>query len=269
MTRGMTILVAGLVLAAAGVLAAAIEPPPRTYVEDRAGVLSPETRNQLIGVLQELEQKTGARVIVLIVDTTGGEPIEQYSMARAERWKFGANQQGASVLILVAVKDRRYRFEVGYNWEDILPDSYVATVGREYFVPNFKAGNLDRGIREGTLAAARHIAQAKGVTLTGMPALGQADPRQALEPRLPPAPRGGGCCCCCGLPILLILLLALARRRRGGLFWGLLGGWLLSRSMNRGRGFGRGGGGFGDGGFGSFGGGGGGGFGGGGASGRW
>jgi len=229
--------------------AARIEAAPRTYVEDRANVLNAATKKQLIGLLQELEQKTTARVIVLTVATTGGMDIHQYAFERADQWKFGANRKSASVLIVVARNDRKYKIEVGYDYEGILPDGRVGEIGRKHFVPNFRANDYDTGILAATAAVAQVIAEDRGVRLTGVPKL--------LSLR-----KTGPMCGGALLPLLfIVLLLSSGRRNRGMLFWGLLAG-----SMLGGRG---GGGGFGGGGFGGFGGGGGGGFGGGGAGGSW
>ncbi|MBN1763698.1 MAG: TPM domain-containing protein, partial [Sedimentisphaerales bacterium] len=241
------------VILTAATFGAGIEPAPGTYVEDRAGVLDNQQKVQLIGLLQELEQKTKARLIVLTVDSTDGEDIQQYAFERADTWKFGANQKSASVLIVVAVGDRQYRIEVGYDWEGILPDGYVGQVGRDYFVPNFKAGRYGQGLFEATAVIAQKIAGESGVSLSGMPDI-----------RQPSRGRRGAPCCGSILPLLFILLmLGSGRRNRGMLFWGLLAGTLLSGNRHHGGG-GFGGGGFGGGGFGGFGGGGGGGFGGGG-----
>lgn len=235
--------------------AAGIEPAPKTYVTDRAGVIDPATEQKLTSLLQELEQKTGARIIVLTVQSTNGQDIGQFAFERADKWKLGANRKSASVLVVVAAKDRKYRFEVGYDWEGVLTDGYVGQVGREYFVPQFKAGRYSQGIFEATAALAQAIATDRGVKLTGMPKLRPLSQRPSLARIL------------LGLLPILFLLLAVGMsrgRHRNMLFWGLLAGSLM---MGGRRGYG--GGGFGGGGFGGFGGGGGGGFGGGGASGGW
>ena len=259
-----TIITMGLMVAvwATGpqVVWAKVEKAPRSYVEDRAGVLEAGASRQLTGLLQELEQKTGARVILLTVSSTRGTAIEQYAFERADAWKFGAERTSASVLVVVAVKDRKYRFEVGYDWEGVLPDGKVGQIGREYFLPFFKAGQYRDGILTGVSAVAQVIAADQGVKLTGMPKL----PAQ-------PSGRSRRGKAACGAPLLPLILLLMAfgggRRRRGMLFWGLMGGALMGGSRSRGGGFGSGFGG--GGGFGSFGGGGGGGFGGGGAGGSW
>lgn len=267
------IILAGVLLSVGVQLAVGVEPAPQTYVADRADVIDADTETRMIGLLQELEQKTSARMIVLTVNSTDGESIFDYSFERADKWKFGSNQKGVSALIVAAIKDRKYQTQVGYEWEGVLTDSVTGSIARNYFVPNFKAGNYSKGLFEGSAAMAKVIADSKGVQLTGMPQLGLAATQRAG--------RGGTspCCCCFIIPLVFFLWLITRGGRGGrgggrGLFWPLLGGFLLSRSM-RGRGglggFGSfgGGGSRGGGGFGSFGGGGGGGFGGGGSGGSW
>ncbi|WKZ23530.1 MAG: TPM domain-containing protein [Candidatus Brocadiaceae baterium WH-1] len=229
-------------------------PVPRTYVEDRANIIRDTIKRNLNGYLQELEQKTGAQMIVLTVTTTGGITIENYAIELAGKWRLGQEGKDNGVLIVIAKNDRAYRIEVGYGLEGALPDSYCGTVGRTYFVPNFQRGNYSEGIYQGVIALVHRIAEEKNITITGMPAMTEVRKNRQQQP----------------LFLFLILFIVLpfflnhfffrhSRRRywRGGtpiIFGGP-------------RGFGGSTGGFG--GFGSFGGGGGGSFGGGGVSGRW
>lgn len=239
--------------------ALAIEPAPKTFVQDRANILDRNSETKLIAMLQELEQKTSARVIVLTVSTTKGQDIQQYAFERADKWKTGPNKASASVLIVVAKKDRKYSIQVGYNWEGVLPDGLVGQIGRQHFVPHFRNGDYQRGLIEGTAVIAQTIAKSTGKTLSGMPNIQYPGRGGAYRSR-------GGVPCCAApiMPILLVLAFVFGgRRTRSLMFWGLLAGTMMGGGR-RGGGFGGGGGSFG-----GFGGGGGGGFGGGGASGSW
>jgi len=245
--------------------AVASVPAPRQYVEDEAGIIDPASKTKLLGYLQELEQKTGCQILVLTVKTTGGVPIEEFSLAVAEKWKLGQKGKDNGAIILVAVDDRAYRFEIGRGLEGPLPDAFVGRVGREVFIPYFRQGKYGEGLFRGVVAILTKLEAEYGVKLTGMPRLapsGRTDGPpswamtlfvalvaiylilSAVSRKMP-------------LPLLLLLMFLGGGRRGGGS--GGWGGWSS----------GSGGGGFGGGGFGSFGGGGGGSFGGGGASGRW
>ncbi len=257
-------LVVATAVAARSVLAAA-PPPPKQYVEDLAGVIDPKTERRLLGYLQELEQKTTAQFIVLTVPTTEGDPIREYALRLAEAWKLGRKGKDNGLLLVVAVRDRKYTFETGYGLEGPLPDSFLGTVGRGHFQPNFRRGDYAKGIHDGVTAVLHRLAAHYRVTLSGVPKV-KAPRRRARMGR-------GGQTAACGMGPMLALFVAiivlsrLSRRWLG--FWGLPIFFGHHRSYRSGGGWGGGFGGGGGGGFGGCGGGGGGGFGGGGASGGW
>jgi uncharacterized protein len=229
---------------------------PASHVEDRAGIIEAGAKTTLAGLLQELEQKTGAQFVILTVPSTEGVPIEQYSLERAERWGLGRRGKDDGLLMVVAVQDRKYRFETGYGLEQVLPDSLLGSIGRGYLVPAFRRGDYSRGVVDTASVIARTIADARGVKLGGLPEVKPSRRRQGFP--------------FVAFAVFLLAFFALSSlsrsRRSGGLAQAiLLGSMLGGRGHRSSGGFGS----FGGGGFGSFGGGGGGGFGGGGASGGW
>jgi uncharacterized protein len=165
------LLIAVVLLAAACasvVNASTPQPPdiPRDYVVDLAGIIRSDLKGELNAYLQTLEQKTTAQVLVLTVQTLDNQGIEEFALNTKEKWKLGQKGKDNGVLIVVAVKDRKYRIEVGYGLESVLPDSMVGSIGREYFVPYFRAGDYSTGIYAGTVAVIRTIATREGVSIT-------------------------------------------------------------------------------------------------------
>jgi uncharacterized protein len=236
-------------------------PTPRHYVEDYANVINASDERTLNGVLQELKQKTGAQYIVLTVLSTGGLPIEQFSIELAEKWKLGQKGKDNGMLFILAKNDRRWRFEVGYGLEGFITDQYCNRTGRDVLLPYIEKGDYSRGIYEANLQIAQRIASEAGVSLTGMP---------KVTPPVPVRNKRRGLPCCSALPFLIFILLIFGGAGRGMGWWFFLpfmmGGFGGHGGYGRSGSFG--GGSFG-GGFGGFGGGMGGGFGGGGASGGW
>jgi len=232
-------------------------PAPTEYVLDLARVIDPSSKRALLGYLQELEEKTGAQVIVLTVVTTGGVPIEEFSLALADKWKLGRKGKDDGALVVVAVSDRAYRFEIGRGLEGPLPDAFVGRIGRQYFVPYFRQGKYGEGLFLGVVAMLTKLQAEYGVALTGLP-------RVAPPSSLPSSPGSSVGQLLLTLFIVLIVIILIARRLPFFFFptGGYRGSWGSVGWTSRG-------GGWGGGGFGSFGGGGGGSFGGGGASGRW
>lgn len=238
---------------------------PSGYVNDFANVLSQNARFQLTALCTEVDQKASAQISVVTIKSLDGQPIEQFSVDLATRWGIGPKQSARGVMILLAVEDRRYRFEVGYGLESILPDGKTGGFGREA-VPYLREGNYDAAIFLMTQRVADVIAQDRGVVLTVGTLLPPSRSSDARHDRRNAPPLS--------LVVFLIFLAfslfgAIKRsilggpvvRRRGG------GGWVgpMMGGGGWGGGFGGGGGG-GGGGFGGFGGGS---FGGGGSSGSW
>lgn len=229
---------------------------PDKYVVDLAGIVDTTVENRLNGYLQELEQKTTAQFVILTINSLEGASIEDVAINIAhDKWKLGSKEQDNGLLLLISVKDKKYRIEVGYGLEGILPDSLVGSIGRKFIIPFFRKGDYSGGIYAASLAMANQIATDAGIKITGMP---QVERRARPTAKDQPASLAGTIMT---IVVLLIMLGLFIKNPRLFLFF------LLASSMGGRRGYG--GGGFGGGGFGSFGGGGGGGFGGGGATGGW
>jgi uncharacterized protein len=237
---------------------AAVPERPLKYVVDLAGIVDDATENRLNGYLRQLEQKTTAQLVVLTIKSLEGDSIEDFSIKIAhDKWKLGQKGKDNGVLLVISVNDRKYRIEVGYGLEGVLPDSSVGSLGRNLLVPFLRKGDYSGGIFAVAVAIANEIAADSGVKINGMP---------ALKPRSRPIRKDQPT----GLlntivPLLFLLLMMILFIKNPRLFLLLF----LFASMGGRRGAWGGAGGFGGGGFGSFGGGGGGGFGGGGASGGW
>jgi uncharacterized protein len=223
-------------------------------------VINDSEEHSLNGILQELEQKTGVQYIVLTVQTTESLPIEQFSIELAEKWKLGQKGKDNGMLFVLAAKDRRYRFEVGYGLEGFVTDQYCGRVGREVLVPDLRRGDYSRGIYQANLQIIQKIATESGISLTGMPKVTPVSVQNGRR----------GLPCWSILPLLFVILILFGGIGRGRGWWlflpFMIGGFGGSGGYGRSGSYG--GGSFG-GGFGGFGGGMGGGFGGGGASGSW
>ncbi|MFO0974565.1 MAG: TPM domain-containing protein [Phycisphaerae bacterium] len=142
---------------------------PSTHVADLAGVLDAGAAARADDWLTRLEQATAAQVVVLTVPTLDGEPVEEFAVRVFAAWKLGQKGHDNGVLVCIAVKDRKYRIEVGYGLEGVMPDGWCGDVGREMFVPAFRRGRYGEGILAGAAAIATRIAQSAGVDLGGVP----------------------------------------------------------------------------------------------------
>lgn len=239
---------------------------PQGYVDDFANVLSPQAKNKLTALCTEVDQKAHAQIAVVTVSSLEGEPIEQFSIDLATAWGVGPKQSSRGVMILIAPNDHKYRVEVGYGLEPILPDGKVGGFGREA-VPFLRQNDYSDAALLITQRIASVIAEDQKVALDANTNVSTPQPESDNSP----IPFGN----LFGLIILVIFIFfplvgfllrvffgiggSRGSRRGGGMWMG--GPWYGGSSMGGGGSWGGGGGGFGGFGGGSFGGG--------GASGSW
>jgi uncharacterized protein len=245
---------------------------PQGFVTDLAGVIDPATKSKLETLCAEVQQKTGAQIAVVTVNSLEGQSKEDYSADLYKHLGVGSKQSNRGVLLLVAPKERQYRIEVGYGLEPVINDARAGDIGRE-MVPDLRQNDFNGAVLLGTTGIAQLIAADKGVQLNGIPTTAARPPTSKTPWWIP------------WLIIVIVFLVIRAFSRssggsgRGsggggsGVPWFLLGSALGSRGGSWGGGFGGSSGGFsgggGGGGFGGFGGFGGGMSGGGGAGGSW
>jgi uncharacterized protein len=228
----------------------AVVPPlprvPPNYVVDLAGIIEDGVEQRLNGHLRELEQKTTAQVVVLTIRSLEGQSLEDFALTTAhDTWGIGQKGKDNGALIVVAAQDRKYRFEIGYGLEGVLPDSRVGSIGRDYLVPYFRKGDYSTGIYAATLAVVREIASSEKVTITGLPRL------QAPARRVPPRGRGGPLGTVVSILFAIGAVMLFIRHPRLFmflLFASMMGGGRRGGGWGGGGGFSGGGGGFGGGG---------------------
>ncbi len=222
-------------------------PELKQYANDFTNTLSASELSQLNSELKKFDDATSNQVVLLIISTLDGYPLEMYANEVAEKNKIGTKENENGILFLVVKDDRKMRIEVGYGLEGALPDALASSIIRNEVAPHFKRGDYTSGVVAGLSAI---IAATKGEYKNNR--------RQRDNGEDGGFPWS--------LVIFIIIFLIFGRGRGGG-----IGTFLLLNALGGGRSSGGfGGGGFSGGsGFGGGFSGGGGGFGGGGASGGW
>ncbi|ABB14106.1 TPM domain-containing protein [Carboxydothermus hydrogenoformans] len=152
-----------LFLISSSALAIVPKPQQDIYVADYAGVLSPATREEILRVNRVLYAKTGAQIAVVTVNSLEGMRIEEYALEVLRQWGVGSSEKNNGVVVLVAIKDRKARIEVGYGLEGAIPDGKAGRILREEMIPYFSNGDYDRGILLGFRRIAAEVAREYGV----------------------------------------------------------------------------------------------------------
>ncbi len=124
-----------------------LPPKPDRYVTDQAGVLDSPTA-------QRLNKRTGRsssgkhpiRFSSSFTPTLPpGEDAAQYATYTGEAWGTGQKGKDNGAILFVFVNDHKVFIATGRGLEGDLPDATCKEIISQLIVPQFKAGQLQRG----------------------------------------------------------------------------------------------------------------------------
>src|SRR5437667_1378106 len=145
---------------------------PSGYVSDLAGGIAPEARTRLEALCTEVEQKTGAQMAIVTVQSLDGEGVENYAVDLFKQLGVGSKKDNRGVLLLVAPHEHKYRIEVGYGLEPVINDARAGDAGRT-MVPFLRQGDYSKAAEIAAWQLASYIAADSGVTLSGQQPAGR------------------------------------------------------------------------------------------------
>lgn len=127
--------------------------PTDDYLNDFAGVLNQPDTELIRKMFKDLEYQTGIEAVVVTINSigdygTGDATFEDFATNLFNTWGIGHKKENNGILILVAIKDRKCRIELGGGYGRGY-DSAMKQVIDEKMIPYFKANDYSRGIYEG------------------------------------------------------------------------------------------------------------------------
>ena len=132
------------------------------FVNDHAGVLDPAAEDGLRATLGALATETGIEMTVLTIrsrdDYDPSASIEAFATGLFNDWGIGRADRNDGILVLVATADREMRIELGSAYGqgyDVLAQDIIS----RFFLPDFRAGDHQRGIVAGTGETVARIAR--------------------------------------------------------------------------------------------------------------
>jgi uncharacterized protein len=115
-------------------------------------MISPDTQSKIEAVLKSFEQNDSTQIVIVTIKSLEGEPIEDFGIRLAEKWKVGQAKKDNGAILLVSKDDRRIRIEVGRGLEGSLTDLRAGRIIDNIIRPSFKEGNFDKGFADGANA---------------------------------------------------------------------------------------------------------------------
>ena len=129
------------------------------YVTDLTNTLKSEELSSLRIKLRKFFDSTSTQVVVLLIPSLNGEPIENVANSIFRHNGIGAKSKNNGVLLLISKGDRKIRLEVGYGLEGVLPDAVSKKIIKNEIGPELKKDEYFKGIEKGVNAV---IAITKG-----------------------------------------------------------------------------------------------------------
>ncbi|MDH4262547.1 MAG: TPM domain-containing protein [Spirochaetia bacterium] len=118
-------------------------------VVDEIGVLGNDGVQKLKRMLQDFEDKSGTQIVVAVLSDLRGYEISDYSVNLAREWKIGQKDKNNGILMLVAIKERKMRIEVGYGLEGQITDARSKYIIEHILKPQFRVGKYKEGLLRG------------------------------------------------------------------------------------------------------------------------
>jgi uncharacterized protein len=127
--------------------------PIDDYVNDYADILSQPDAEAIRTMFKDLEYKTGIEAVVVTISAIEDydirdTAIESFATNLFNTWGIGHKKANNGILILVSVKDRKCRIELGGGYEKRY-DAVMKQVIDDKMIPYFKVNDYSRGIYEG------------------------------------------------------------------------------------------------------------------------
>jgi len=140
-------------------------PAPSGHVNDFAGVINEQARQQLENILVNLKLKTGIEFDVATVQSTGGQEISEFSLQLAKDWNVGARTSvRKSLLLVLAVTEKTSFTRFSKSVQSDLPEGVLGEMGQRM------RALIDSGqFSEGLNAGVQHFVKSLGQKLAFSP----------------------------------------------------------------------------------------------------
>lgn len=132
-------------------------PNLKMWATDLTNTLSQSELNELNTRLKTYQDTTSNQIVVLMITSLEGYPIEMLSEETATKNKIGTKKNDNGILLLIAKADRELRLEVGYGLEGVVPDAIASSIIRNVIRPRFREDNYYLGISDGITAIIQTI----------------------------------------------------------------------------------------------------------------
>jgi hypothetical protein len=136
-------------------------PRPTGYVNDFAGIIDAQSEAAITRIADEVRAKSGGEIVVVTLPSLQGRTRDEVGLQILREWGIGKRAQGVGdstantgALLLVAVRERQVRIELGYGTNTFITAAEAGRIRDEVILPAFRQGQFGPGIEGGGHRAA-------------------------------------------------------------------------------------------------------------------
>lgn len=157
-----------LALLCAPALAKTVSPNSDFYYLDNANVLSGALEGEIFFSNKLLYDACGAQIVVVTVNTTGSEAIDDYAYSLFNSWGIGDVAKNNGFLLLLAIDDEDYYALPGSGLDSRFSAGTIKDYYDRYLEADFAAGSYEAGVRKFFEAVFERVSDAynAGVTVS-------------------------------------------------------------------------------------------------------
>ncbi len=155
-----------MALLCAPAMAKTVSPGNDFYYLDNAGVLSEALEGEIFFSNKLLYDACGAQIVVVTVDSTGREAIDDYAYDLFNRWGIGDVSKNNGFLLLLAIEDDDYYALPGSGLDSRFSAGTIKSYYDQYLEADFAAKRYEAGVKKFFEAVFERIADTYSVDVT-------------------------------------------------------------------------------------------------------
>ena len=155
-----------MMLACAPAMAKTVSPGADFYYLDDANVLSQELEGEIFFSNKLLYDACGAQIVVVTVDSTGREAIDDYAYDLFNKWGIGDVSKNNGFLLLLAIGDDDYYALPGSGLDSRFSAGTIKSYYDQYLEKDFAAKNYEAGVKKLFEAVFERIADTYNAEVT-------------------------------------------------------------------------------------------------------
>ena len=132
-------------------------PRPDGWIVDTSGILSNEAREHISQVCEEVHQRLGKEMTVVVINTTNGKHHRQFATDLFNYWGVGSSMKNDGVLLFAAMQDRQSELVLGDGVDSDENVRVAQQIMDHVVVPRFREDDPGSAMYEGIRACATRI----------------------------------------------------------------------------------------------------------------